>query len=107
MTDFSYQLYSSREMPLAKTLPMLRQAGYTAVEGYGALYSDPEQVAERMLRLATEGTIESADGSLLRLDAQSICVHGDNPAAVTLARRIRDRLVAAGVSIAPFHEAAR
>ena len=35
MTDFSYQLYSSREMPLAKTLPMLRKAGYTAVEGYG------------------------------------------------------------------------
>ena len=87
--------------------------GYTATGALvsrrepGAVLHDPEQVAERMLRLATEGTIESADGSLLRLDAQSICVHGDNPAAVTLARRIRDRLVAAGVSIAPFHEAAR
>lgn len=87
--------------------------GYTAAGALvsrrdpGAVLHDPEQVAERMLRLATEGTIEAADGSLLHLDAQSICVHGDNPAAVAMARRIRDRLVAAGVAIAPFHEAAR
>ena len=87
--------------------------GYTAAGALvsrrdpGAVLHDPEQVAERMLRLATEGTIEAADGSLLHLDAQSICVHGDNPAAVAMARRIRDRLVAAGVAIAPFHEVAR
>ena len=87
--------------------------GYTAAGALvsrrepGAVLHDPEQVAERMLRLATEGAIEAADGSLLHLDAQSICVHGDNPAAVAMARRIRDRLVAAGVAIAPFHEAAR
>ena len=55
MTDFSYQLYSSREMPLAKTLPMLRQAGYTAVEGYGALYGDPDQVAELKTLLSETG----------------------------------------------------
>lgn len=55
MTDFSYQLYSSREMPLAKTLPMLRKAGYTAVEGYGGLYSDPEQVAELKTLLSENG----------------------------------------------------
>ena len=87
--------------------------GYTATGALvsrrepGAVLHDPEQVAERMLRLATEGAIEAADGSLLRLDAQSICVHGDNPAAVAMAARIRDRLVAAGVAIAPFHEVAR
>jgi sugar phosphate isomerase/epimerase len=41
MTDFSYQLYSSRNFPpLAETLSMVAQAGYTQVEGYGALYAD-------------------------------------------------------------------
>ena len=73
----------------------------------GAVLHDPDRVAARMVRLAIEGVIEAVDGSVLRLEAQSICVHGDNPAAVALARRIRDRLAAAGVAIAPFHEVAR
>lgn len=46
MTDFSYQLYSSRNVPLNVTLPMLRELGYVAVEGYGALYAEPSKVAE-------------------------------------------------------------
>ena len=43
---FSYQLYSSRNWPLADTIPMLAQAGYTGVEGYGALYADTAKVAQ-------------------------------------------------------------
>ena len=44
MTDFSFQLYSARNFPpLADTLRMLKAAGYTAVEGYGALYADAGQ----------------------------------------------------------------
>ena len=87
--------------------------GYTAAGALvsrrepGAVLHDPDEVAARMLRLATEGVIEATDGSLLRLDAQSICVHGDNPDAVAMARRIRDRFVAQGVPITPFREAAR
>ena len=73
----------------------------------GAVLHDPELVAARMLRLATDGAIEAADGSVLRLDAQSICVHGDSPDAVAMARRIRDRLVAAGRHDHPVPEAAR
>jgi len=72
----------------------------------GAVLHDPELVAARMVRLATDGEIEAADGSLLRLDAQSICVHGDSPAAVAMARRIRERFVAEGVAIGAFAEAA-
>lgn len=72
----------------------------------GAVLHDPEKVARRMLRLATDGVIEAADGSDLRLEAQSICVHGDSPAAVAMARSIRERLADAGVAIAPFAEAA-
>lgn len=72
----------------------------------GAVLHDPEAVAERMLRLATEGVIEAADGSTLRLEAESVCVHGDSPAAVAMARAVRERLEAAGVAVAPFGGAA-
>lgn len=68
----------------------------------GAVLHDPDQVAARMLRLATEGRIEAIDGSTLSLDADSICVHGDSAGAVAMARRIREALVAGGVTIAPF-----
>ncbi|TPE49559.1 sugar phosphate isomerase/epimerase family protein [Amaricoccus solimangrovi] len=53
MTDFSYQLYSSRNFPtLADTLAMLAAAGYKGVEGYGALYADDAKVAELTAGLA-------------------------------------------------------
>ncbi len=68
----------------------------------GAVLHDPALVAARMLRLATEGVIEAVDGSSLRLEAGSICVHGDSPGAVAMARQIREVLVQAGVTIAPF-----
>ncbi|WP_104493380.1 LamB/YcsF family protein [Paracoccus denitrificans] len=67
----------------------------------GAVLHDPEAVAARMLRLATEGEVEAADGSVLHLHADSICVHGDSPGAVAMAARIREVLLAGGVSIAP------
>ena len=68
----------------------------------GAVLHDPDQIAARMLRLATEGVIEAVDGSVLPLAAQSICVHGDSPDAVSMARCIRERLMAAGVDITAF-----
>lgn len=68
----------------------------------GAVLHDPAQVAARMLRLATDGVIEAADGTPLRLQADSICIHGDSPDAVAMARQIRATLLAHGVTIAPF-----
>jgi len=68
----------------------------------GAVLHDAAAIAERMLRLAAEGVIEAVDGSLIRIDAQSICVHGDSPGAVAIAREVRRRLEAAGVAVAPF-----
>ena len=68
----------------------------------GAVLHDPDLIAARMLRLATEGVLEAEDGSTLRLEADSICVHGDSPGAVAIAARVRDALVAGGVTIAPF-----
>ncbi|WP_347138145.1 5-oxoprolinase subunit PxpA [Paracoccus sp. SSK6] len=72
----------------------------------GAVLHDADAVAARMLRLATEGVIEAIDGSTLRLQAQSICVHGDSAGAVQMARRIREELAAGGIAVAPFAKAA-
>ncbi|HUG60495.1 MAG TPA: sugar phosphate isomerase/epimerase [Methylomirabilota bacterium] len=56
MTDFSYQLYSSRNFPpLSDTLTMLGKLGYKSVEGYGALYAEPEKVAELKQHLSAAG----------------------------------------------------
>lgn len=68
----------------------------------GAVLHDPDLIAARMLRLATEGVLEAEDGSILRLEADSICVHGDSPGAVAIAAKVRDALVAGGISVAPF-----
>lgn len=68
----------------------------------GAVLHDPDLIAARMLRLATEGVIPAVDGTALHLRADSICVHGDSPGAVAVATRIRDVLTAQGVCIRPF-----
>jgi len=68
----------------------------------GAVLHDAEQIAQRMLRLVREGCIEAIDGSSVRVEADSICVHGDSPDAVAIARRVRAGLEQAGVAIASF-----
>jgi UPF0271 protein len=67
---------------------------------------DAALIAERMLRLVSDGVIEAIDGSLVAIQADSICVHGDSPDAVAIARQVRARLTQAGVTIAPFEAAA-
>jgi UPF0271 protein len=68
----------------------------------GAVLHDPEQVAARVVRMVTTGEVEAVDGSAVRLDVATVCLHGDTPGAVGLARAVRDALAAAGVEVAPF-----
>lgn len=56
----------------------------------GAVLTDPDEAVAQAVRLATTGTVES------------ICLHGDTPGAVALARRVREALVAANIPVAPF-----
>jgi UPF0271 protein len=63
---------------------------------------EPEQTAERAVRLATEGAVATLDGTDLPLEARSICVHGDAPNAPDIAAAIRNRLEAAGVELVPL-----
>ncbi|HET6210008.1 MAG TPA: 5-oxoprolinase subunit PxpA [Jatrophihabitans sp.] len=68
----------------------------------GALLTDPDQIADRALRLLAEGSLPTGDGSLLSLAPDSLCVHGDTPDAGRIVRTVRDRLAAAGIEIARF-----
>jgi UPF0271 protein len=66
-----------------------------------ALLTAPKAVAERVVRLAREGTVETTGGTVLRIAAETVCLHGDSPKAVTLARRLRTELKKAGIAVAP------
>ena len=68
----------------------------------GAVLHDPDTVAARAVRLVVTGEVEAADGAPLRIDAASLCVHGDSPGAVSMATAVRAGLEAAGVRLAPF-----
>ena len=98
----------AREAGLTVVAEAFADRGYTP-EGTlvsrrepGAVLHDAEQVAARMLRLVREGVVEAVDGSLAKVEADSICVHGDSPDAVEMARAVRRVLADAGVTLAPF-----
>lgn len=68
----------------------------------GSVIHDADVIADRVLQMVRESTVVARDGSVVTLEAQSICVHGDSPGAVEIARRVRAALVEAGVTITPF-----
>lgn len=68
----------------------------------GWVLDDPDLVAERMVRLVTEGRITAVDGSDVEVRADSVCVHGDSPGAVSMAWAVRVSLERVGAQIAPF-----
>jgi UPF0271 protein len=68
----------------------------------GAVLHDVDIVADRVLTMVTAGVVKAVDGTAISTNAASICVHGDTPGAVEMARAIRARLDTAGIAIAPF-----
>ena len=107
-------------LPGSKLLDLARQAGLLAVreafadraytpEGAlvargtgGAVLTDPDVVAARAVKIATTGVVDSIGGSPVPTGARSICVHGDTPGAVRIARRVREALESAGVIVRSF-----
>ena len=69
---------------------------------HGAVLDDPEEAAAQALSIAREGFAVASDGSRVRIDAQTLCLHGDTPGAVRMAEAVRSRLQSAGVEIAPL-----
>lgn len=68
----------------------------------GAVIHDAETVAARAVEIAVHHKVRTADGSVVAIEAQSLCVHGDTPGAAEIARRTRAALLAAGITLAPF-----
>ncbi len=63
----------------------------------GSLITAPDTVAERVLGM-TRGTLLAITGKEIRIEADTVCLHGDTPGAGGIARRVRERLEAAGVT---------
>ncbi|GKW20557.1 UPF0271 protein [Pectobacterium araliae] len=68
----------------------------------GAVLHDPEQVAQRMLQMVTDGGVTSIEGDFTPVQADSICVHGDSPGAIAMADQVRVLLEANGITIRSF-----
>jgi UPF0271 protein len=68
----------------------------------GAVLHDADEIASRCVAMATGQPVADVDGGELHLSPDSICVHGDTPGAVDIARRVRAELERAGVALRPF-----
>jgi 5-oxoprolinase (ATP-hydrolysing) subunit A len=68
----------------------------------GAVITDADAVVGRSVELARSGTVVAHSGERIPVRARSLCLHGDTPGAVELARRVRAELAAAGVRVEAF-----
>ncbi|MFI6340398.1 LamB/YcsF family protein [Streptomyces sp. NPDC050535] len=107
-------------LPSSRILKLAEQAGLPAVteafadrayteEGTlvprtqdGAVITDPDAVLERSLGLARFGVVTSHSGARVAVRARSLCLHGDTPGAVGMARRVRAGLESAGIRVEAF-----
>lgn len=65
----------------------------------GAVLDDPGAASEQALRIATEQGVISMDGSVVAVEAETICIHSDTPGALSVARAVRERLEGAGILV--------
>ncbi len=68
----------------------------------GAVLKDPEKVVAASLKMVLEEKATAINGQEIPIKADTICLHGDTPGAVELARNIRGRMEAAGVEVVPM-----
>ncbi len=73
----------------------------------GAVLHDPLVIAARAVRMVTQGTVVSIDGTQLSLHPDTICVHGDTPEAVAIAAAVSRALKKAEVEVRPLREVLR
>ena len=70
----------------------------------GAVIHDADFAAKRVLQILQDRAITTVNGKRLPVEIDTICVHGDTPTAVAMARQVRAALEAAGVTLKPFSE---
>jgi UPF0271 protein len=104
----SAQIAAGDEAGLRTVSEIYADRGYTE-EGRlvprgrpGALITDPDAAAARVLGMVQAGGIVTQGGRTIPFAAGSICVHSDTPNAAAIARRVRETLEGAGVRVAAF-----
>ena len=68
----------------------------------GAMIEDEDTAIARVLQMAKQGTVQAEDGSIVALQADSVCVHGDGPKALAFVQKISAALPASGVEVKAF-----
>lgn len=68
----------------------------------GALLTDVDTIVRRVLNMVEREEIETIEGDMIPMKAQTICVHGDTPAAVEMAARVSKALISKGVEVTPL-----
>lgn len=68
----------------------------------GAMITDETEAIARVLQMAQDGTVVANDGSIVTLQADSVCVHGDGPKALTFVRQLAAALPAADIDVTAF-----
>jgi UPF0271 protein len=72
----------------------------------GSLLHDAKEIAQRVVRMVQDGAVISVTGKVIKMRTETVCIHGDNPAAVDIARGVRQALKIAGIDVKPFKTAA-
>ena len=65
----------------------------------GAMIEDEDLAVARVLRMVLEGKVTGRDGADVAIQADTVCIHGDQPKALAFARRLRQALAEAGVEV--------
>jgi UPF0271 protein len=73
----------------------------------GSVVKDQRAVAERVRRMLCDKVVEAIDGTIVPMPAESILIHSDTAGAVELATIIKEAVLAAGYSIAPYAKVAQ
>ena len=71
----------------------------------GSLLHDAREIAQRVVRMVQDGAVVSVTGKVIKMRTETVCIHGDNPAAVDIARGVRQALKDAGIDVKPFKTA--
>ena len=70
----------------------------------GSVLHDVDEVADRSLRMVREGKATAIDGDTIEVDADSLCIHGDTPGAVEMAKVLRQQLDAESITVTPLSQ---
>ena len=68
----------------------------------GALVTDPAAAAAQALAFLRDGGVTTTDGAFLKLEVDTLCIHGDTPGAAEIALAVREALRSAKAKVAPF-----